>query len=926
MGVVIFVYLTMKHALLLFICLAGYAQTFSVHAQTTFERPDSLLSLLEKPLPDTARAALLFQVGRYYFSKDDLMAHRYLLQYLDMAKKMPANKKQLVKTHNYLSFIYTRFGDPSLAMRHSLEAVRISEKQNVTTEIGESYRTLGGAYMHANDYTKARQNINKSLSVARQTSDRALYMRGLTMLADWYMAKSVQRYDSARLVLLQAQAIAFDLKNQDQYLPHILLGLAWAHVSLERYAEAHQYFEEGLALSKKLNRVAVQGFVLCDYGRALIQEKKYKEGEAKLQEALALVDKLGYHDTEAKIYRSLIDLYIIQKNTNMITRMLDRYMDLRDSILNEQRARKIAALEVRFDSEKKEQAIALLERENEIQTLWKYILIGGAAFLLTVLVVIYRLQLARNRKAKELLHAQQALNEKLQENDRLRSRLFANISHEFRTPLSLILAPIEDKIQSPRFTAADKNDFQLIRRNANRLLNLVNQILDLSKLEAGKMKIHPHYENMREWVNILTASFNSFAQTRAIQFNKTIQLDRHAYWFDEDKLEKIITNTLSNAFKYTPTGGVVSFSIQEHNSVLQIVVSDTGKGIPKEDIPYVFSPFYQSRHTADDGQLGTGLGLTMVYELVKLHQGTVFIQSEVNQGTTITITLRLQEGSEATTRSTEPLAPGLILDAPVVIEETTAATEAQSILVVEDNPELRKYIGDIFNQTFQVLYATNGEEGETMAQNELPDIIISDVMMPVKDGLELTESIKSQEQTSHIPVILLTAKSDSTSRIEGLQLGADDYLSKPFSAQELRIRVENMLRQRKKLAEHYRHQVSTLPATEEVKELSMNDKFILKLKACIENNLSNSSYSVEVLADEMCLSRAQLFRKVKAMLDISPSELINDIRLEHAARLIRAKADTLSQISYSVGFNEQSYFAKRFRKKYGMSPSEYAGK
>lgn len=525
-------------------------------------------------------------------------------------------------------------------------------------------------------------------------------------------------------------------------------------------------------------------------------------------------------------------------------------------------------------------------------------------------------------------------NTKLKETDLLKSRFFANISHEFRTPLSLILGPIEDKLNASSLATADKEDLKMVKRNANRLLDLVNQLLDLSKLEAGKLELQLTEGNLDEFIRLQVASFDSLAESKQIRFSKNISNLGEHVCFDADKLDKIISNILLNAFKFTMPGGSVVLGINTSPaSELLLTVTDTSKGIPHEDQALVFSPFYQSKQTTDDGQIGTGLGLSLVSELVKLYGGQISLASQPDVGTTISVIIpadyKINESENKATTHPIPTHHHSRFDAEITIEEDpTEELHPDSILVVEDNPDLRNFIASGFKSQFTVFTAKDGAEGLSLALEHIPNLIISDVMMPTMDGIELTDKIKSDERTSHIPVVLLTAKADAESRMQGYKTGADDYLAKPFSTEELHVRVANLIEQRKKLAAKFREGLTKqTPLPEQpttVHEPSLDEKFMKRAKEIVEENINASGFGVEKLADEMHLSRAQLFRKFKALIETSPIEFINDIRLNRAAEMIRNKEDTLAQISYAVGYNEQSYFAKRFRKKFGVSPSEYA--
>lgn len=544
----------------------------------------------------------------------------------------------------------------------------------------------------------------------------------------------------------------------------------------------------------------------------------------------------------------------------------------------------------------------------------------------------------RERTEKILLQT-----EELKEMDRMKSRFFANISHEFRTPLTLILAPLEEELSKK--PPAEQGKLLTVKRYANRLLELVNQLLNLSKLEAGKMELQIQKGELRQFLSVLSSSFDSLAQHKEIAFGKAIAVPEGPFWFDPDKLEKVIINLLSNAFKFTPAGGSVKIAAhitdKAGKPVLQVSVSDTGRGIAQEEQKRVFESFYQARQTVENQDGGTGLGLAFAKELVKLHKGTISLQSEVGKGSVFSIEVPVhKEGYDAgqiiengslpytlpTAHPTGKAPEGPILNEAKRKERRTAgggATE-ETVLIVEDNAELRDYMASLLEGQYTVFKAPDGVEALACARKVLPSLIISDLMMPRMDGIELTAAVKSDERTSHIPVILLTAKSGQESRIDGLKTGADDYLTKPFSVEELTVRVANLIELRKKLAERYRERIRVHVTASE--EMSLDDKFLMKAKEIVEANMEDVLFSVEKMAEEMSLSRTQLLRKLKALTGLAPNDFIRDLRLQKAAEMIRQKADTITQIGYAVGFNDQSYFSKSFKKEFGETPTEYAAR
>ncbi|HEY5917781.1 MAG TPA: ATP-binding protein, partial [Chryseolinea sp.] len=689
------------------------------------------------------------------------------------------------------------------------------------------------------------------------------------------------------------------------------------------------YFVRALASAKETNNRLSEAGIMGDIGRAFTQKKKYDEADRYLKQSLGMSRDLGLKRVSRYVYYALADLKMREGKTTEAFDYLKAYYDINDSLLNAAQTRQIVQLETQFEKEKQEQKIQLLEQEHRIERLWKNVLIAGSLLLVIVIIIVYRLQRLRSAKARLLLKTEQALNEQLKENDLMKSRFYANISHEFRTPLTLILGPLEAHMKSSKITHIEKRDLKTAQRNAYRLLDLVNQLLDLSKLEARKMELSVVRDNVTEFFLLITASFESLAEHKGISFLKNISTNDDHIGFDKDKVEKIVTNILFNAFKFTSAGGQVGISIHlvKEKRELVICVADTGKGIPAKDQSTVFSPFYQLKYDGEDGHAGTGLGLSLVNELVKLYGGKIELRSDLNQGTCITVTLPVLEITLATEEQSTYSKPPEKKSPPLPEEDIViydSSLELNKILVVEDNVELRLFIASGFTNKFSVLLANDGEDGLSKAQEFIPDVIISDVMMPRMNGLEFTNRIREDERTSHIPVIILTARADDESRISGLKYGANEYLAKPFLMEELQIRVDNILKQRRRLAAKLKEDLILPVSLPEPAEPSLDEKFVLRLRVITEENLSHPHFSVEVLAEKMNLSRAHLFRKVKALINISPSEFINDLRLQRAAQMIRSRTDSVSQIGYAVGYNEQSYFSKRFRKKFGVSPTDYA--
>lgn len=553
-------------------------------------------------------------------------------------------------------------------------------------------------------------------------------------------------------------------------------------------------------------------------------------------------------------------------------------------------------------------------------------------FLLTALAIwgFYRFTLNRAKIRNELAMQRFETN-KIREIDEMKSRFFANISHEFRTPLTLIIGPIEDFLADST-TAKFHKAFKLMHRNAKRLQKLINQLLDLSRLETGSLKLQLTPQNVTRLVRAQVNSFLSHAERNKIKLCLDTGKEDILGTVDHDVIEKVVANLLSNAFKFTRSGGEISVSLDKTapsgQEFLVLLVTDNGIGIPPEKQKEVFRRFYQIDTSMTRSYEGSGIGLSLTKELVELHGGDIRLESEVGQGTTFFVNIPLGETvipdkadpvSEANTPDPEAKnserrdqrADGMIsLTAP-----------SHTILVVDDNDDVRHYIGDCLQPNYKILYASNGEEALAKTTAKLPDLIVSDVMMPVMDGFALCRQIKTDEYTCHIPVILLTAKAAEENKLEGLETGADDYLIKPFNKSELKIRVKNLIEQRERLRRRFANEASLNPA--KVTVSSMDEKFLQRAIEIVKSHLTDESFNVDLFAQEIGMSRQHLNRKLKAVTDFPTRDFVRYIRLKQAAVLLKNNSATVTEIAYEVGFTNPSYFTECFKKQFGCLPSEY---
>lgn len=554
------------------------------------------------------------------------------------------------------------------------------------------------------------------------------------------------------------------------------------------------------------------------------------------------------------------------------------------------------------------------------------------AFVLYVIAVLLALLLSRKliqerERMKYRIRQERQDARQLHELDMMKLKFFTNVSHEFRTPLTLILTPLE-KILRQTADPDQKKQFQMIHRNARRLLNLVNQLLDFRKMEVQEVKLNPSEGDIIAFIRESIFSFSDLSEKKNIALTFHGQVDSIQTVFDRDKLEKILFNLLSNAFKFTPDNGSVEVSVDAETGEasirqLRIRVKDTGIGIPADMLGKVFERFFQSELPGSMVNQGSGIGLSITREFVRAHGGSISVESELNQGTCFTVKLPVQEIAAAHAKTMQNQ-PEETPEAEVEIAEepTIDGVRKPVILLVEDNEDFRFYLKDNLKFQYKIIEATHGALGFLKAKEHIPDLVVSDVMMPEMSGIELCKKIKTEKTTSHIPVILLTARAAEEQKLEGFDSGADDYITKPFSFEILQSRIKNLIHQRERFQKDLRKQIEIRASDLHI--TSLDEKLIQNAIRVVELSLSDSDFSVEDLSRELAMSRVHLYKKLQALTGKSPLEFIRTIRLQHAAQLLAKSQLSVSEVAYKVGFNNPKYFARYFREEYHVLPSAYA--
>lgn len=530
--------------------------------------------------------------------------------------------------------------------------------------------------------------------------------------------------------------------------------------------------------------------------------------------------------------------------------------------------------------------------------------------LIGIMVYIYRTILMKRRIEEEANKA------KLQ--------FFTNISHELRTPLTLIADPVNYIIHDDNLNSQQRSMLQIVQRNVLVLIQLVSEILDFRKVQNGKMELRLSdfnlAESMKQWIKLFCVSAQKKHIAISMDAPDTIMLRA-----DQDKIERICYNLLSNALKYTSEGGEITLTAKEENGRVMISVADNGCGISSDELPYIFDRFYQAKNAGR----GTGIGLAIVKAFTELHHGEVSATSIEGKGSTFTIHVPVRQKGEVTNQPTEKIEqlvePSSAEEVPNQarhIDELIQPyqTDKPEVLIIDDNIDIRTYLRSVLSEKYNVSEAADGKVGLELARKIVPDIVLSDIMMPVMDGLAFCQQLKTDKAISHIPVILLTARSLDEQRAEGYEHGADAYLSKPFSLRLLLSRIDNLIESRKKLNQTWSKGVED----DEIGNISneIDKSFLKQLRKIIQENLANSDLSVEQIGDEIGLSRVQLYRKVKALTGYSPVEIVRKARLTRARHLLQTTERTVSEVAYAVGFSTPSYFSKCYKDEFGENPKK----
>ncbi|MGJ8744369.1 hybrid sensor histidine kinase/response regulator transcription factor [Polaribacter sp.] len=858
----------------------------------------------------------------YYFLGQSDSAINACKKCLDVAYKIN-NLTIITDTYTALGNTHSRQNNFKKAIHYFLKADSIHNKSPQRPDvIAATYQSLGTIYEDLKDYDKSIEYFKKANEEFKKIpADVTFYLNttDLHLGSIYYYKGDLKKADS----LLQKTYTYFKKINEKSSVAQISTFIGLIHLKKGEIQEAEKFLKEGFQLQKDKNYSYETAIAVLELGKLYVKKKEPKKAVYYLNELLVNYNEEDNALLQQKTLKSLAEAHALTKDYGKAYEALQQTYELKDSLNAVQGVALIREIEAKYQTEKKEQEIILLKSKNELveqqKTNQRNQLIAVTCLASIVCVFFFFLYRTRQKTTK-----------KLQELDKAKSIFFANISHEFRTPLTMISGPLQSQLQKDNLSKDDKSSFQMMYRNSTRLLSLVDQLLHISKIKAGNLQLKVCKNNIIPFVGTLADAFTFKAHQKGINYMVYNNFTKTATYFDADVVEKIVVNLLSNAIKYTPENGAIICNSTVKDNKLHFTVKNTGQGLSDKEMVAIFERFYQ----INENKQGVGIGLALVKELVALHKGSITVKSTPNEWTTFTVILPVNfdsfKESEIIEKSSNQIINtnadidylGYEEHGYLIIEKDKKVNdEIPILLIVDDNADVRTYLRNIFKDKYTIQVAKDGQEGINLAIEQIPDVIISDNLMPVKNGIELCNTLKNDERTSHIPIILLTAKAGEESKIEGVKTGADAYITKPFNEEFLKTRVEKLVESRKKLQLRYSQEVILRP--KDIAITSVDEQFLTRMQKALDTKLVESSFSIEEFSNAVGMSRMQLHRKLKALTGLSASKFIRSQRLKLAAQLLKKSDINVSQVGYSVGFNDHAYFSKCFKKVYHCSPSDY---
>ena len=821
-------------------------------------------------------------------------------------------------------------GNMETGLESLYQSLEITESIGDSAKMAKAYFNFGALFYNNNDFENAETYWIKALKIQKEKKNWPEASKLLTYLAA--IANKHNDFEQAKIYLNESEEYAA-LTNDKITLSIINERLGDAERLSKNYAKSIEYYEislgyilelnETIRVAKIHNSIALTYNEAGNYAKALAHAKiAYKIAEEEdylrgMSTALKLMHKAevnkGNYKKALEYYeqfRNINDTIFNSKNSKLLIQKEANYkieqQAFRDSIKN---ANAIQVKNVELNLEKEKSSSRTMQ-------LW------FSLFFLALVAISGVIIFKRYRIAKEQKTQLDQTNKKLNDLHDSRSRFFANLSHEFRTPLTVIESATEKIKNAVEGTLA--KDVEMISRNNSQLFNLVNQILDLKKLESGQMTVSMVQSDLARFTKFLFDSVDSLSKSKKIETHFSGSQAELLADFDPEKVNRIFYNLFSNAIKYTSENGKVDISVSENNNQIFLIFKDNGIGISEEELPNIFDQFYQVDDSTTRKEGGTGIGLALVKELVELLKGSISVESEIGKGSVFTVAF--PKTNKAVIVAVESLFMQTIKAEKQevgVVEDKLEDDDKPLLLVVEDHLDLQQVLKDKLEKHYRLAFANDGKMGYKQATELTPDLILSDVMMPKMSGFELCEALRKNEKTSHIPIILLTARADEDSKIEGLKYGADAYLTKPFNTEELQLQLKNAFAVTQRLQSRFTQNKN--PFLQPDPRAKLEDTFIKKLKEVFAENLDRENFGPEEICEIMGFSRSQLHRKVKSLTGFSASIYLRNYRLEQAQKIIKSQPGIrISEVAYATGFNTAQYFSAKYKGYFGKTPKEDA--
>ncbi|PKW29201.1 hybrid sensor histidine kinase/response regulator transcription factor [Flavobacterium lindanitolerans] len=837
---------------------------------------DSLHTLIKKA-DGLRKSELNLELAKYFLptNQDSCLYYSQVAQ--KIGKKIN-NHAIVIRSFALIAESYQKQNKMKEAIATYQEGLKLAEKHNEKSLAGNIYNGIGTCYFAMNDLKKAEYYLQQAAQAKKEANDYHYYSFIAANLAALQIIN--QSFGEAIHTLKDAEKIL--LKNkQEKYLSTVYNSLGAAYQGTKSDSCVY-YFEKGLEISQKNKDYLNMMTTYQNLGDYYMDKKNNAKAVEYMKRAIAVNDLRPEDQYKPALYERIGILYESMGDFKNAYHYKKLENETRQRLFSVAKQKEIEELEIKYQSEKKEKAIQLHKHEAEKAKNQQTALLYGSALLFLIGGFITYLIFQRRKITQKF------------EKEKL--RMFENILHEIKTPLTLIDGPIQ--VMKQRSDSSNEEQLSLMERNSKKLMSLVTELLDASKLGRGSFQLHYTNGAVDDFIENTIDTFANEAKSKDIQITHAKNNVEKHYSLPSNALEKILSNLIGNAVKYCPPKAKIQVASQIEGGRLNIRVSDTGPGIPKGEQKKVFRRFFRGNQTSDTN--GTGIGLSLVKELVELAQGTIHLQSD-SSGTTFLVSLPIQEAVNHT-------------DAGI-------ANESMPILLLaEDDADTAAFSIAVLKENFQIIHAKNGQEALDLIRKNLPDIVLSDVMMPEKDGIELLSTIRSEELTNHLPFVLFSAKASLESRLEGLQHGADAYISKPFSPDELKLTIKNLFNTVQRNKEAYKEAIHSEKVFEE--RVKSPNSYVNKVIGHILDNIDNQNYSVNELSDNMSVSRSQLHRKLVALTGFSTTNFISMIRLEKAKDLLLNNEGNITEIAYKCGFNSQSYFTKSFTEYFGKSPSQ----